>query len=178
MMKIGIFGTHGTGKTTLALFLASRYKMDYPHMKVSLLAETARQCPFPVNEGMTLKSQQWIFAEQLKKELCYSEISDILVCDRTLLDSLAYAQYAGFIDWVEDAFPMTMSHMKSYSVLVRCIPEEPLYPDGFRCSDPDFQMAVNSIFSLWAAIYGIEYITFSGQAYQEIYERTGSITEV
>ena len=92
--KIGILGTHGAGKTTLALALAARIKAARPDLAVEALAETARACPLPIGEHTTADSQRWIFCRQMSAEIETAARCQVLVCDRTILDNLAYAEAA------------------------------------------------------------------------------------
>ena len=57
-MKIGISGTHGTGKSFLVYELANKYKLDYPNKEVTVITEVARQCPFEINQGASLQAQE------------------------------------------------------------------------------------------------------------------------
>ena len=57
-MKIGLVGSHGTGKSTLSYLLAGELqKRDY---SVGLILETVRECPFPINEDSPLEAQLWM----------------------------------------------------------------------------------------------------------------------
>ena len=48
--KIAITGTHGVGKTTMAMQMASEIKSGDPSLRVNVLPEAARMCPFPLNK--------------------------------------------------------------------------------------------------------------------------------
>lgn len=92
MFKIAIAGNHGTGKTTLLnnmkIFIESLGKSVY------LVKESARECPFPISEDTSDKSQRWIWKEHLRHELnAESENPDFVLCDRTLMDNLIYYKY-------------------------------------------------------------------------------------
>ena len=62
-MKLALIGTHGVGKTTLAYEVCSLLKKS--HHNVELVAEVARQSPFPVNAETTLEGQLWILHTQI-----------------------------------------------------------------------------------------------------------------
>ena len=113
MKKIGIMGTHGTGKTTLAFELALKYKKENPSMNVKMMAEVARKCPYPINEASTQRSQRWIWAAQMVAELDGMR-NDILVCDRTILDSLAYSKLFGFDHILCDFMEVSVRWMLTY----------------------------------------------------------------
>ena len=91
LLKIGIIGTHEVGKTTLAHLLTGFLKaMDY---KVNLVHEAARLSPFGLLNKTTMKTEMWIINQQINNELLIAEFSDIIICDRTSIDTLAYAKY-------------------------------------------------------------------------------------
>ncbi len=154
-MKIGIMGSHGTGKSTKALVLAGEYKINNPELNVKIVTEVARQCPFPVNKHTTKLAQQWIFHEQLKVELSEEFYSDILVCDRTILDNLAYSRWAGFVDLVRLCLPMALDWMPSYNKLYFLRPNKPPASNGFRSTDLKFQADIDQILERWVKEYNL-----------------------
>lgn len=98
-MKIGISGTHGTGKTTFALKLAYQMKLENPKKTIKLITETADDCPFPIFKkgySSSIDAQLWIFSHQIKLELEASRY-DIIVTDRTLYDVIAYTMMIDMI---------------------------------------------------------------------------------
>ena len=66
-MKIALIGTHGTGKTTIVHEIVSKLKKR--GFDVDFLGEIARQCPFPINEKTTKKSQIWMILKQITSEM-------------------------------------------------------------------------------------------------------------
>ena len=101
-MKIAVMGTHGVRKTKLAAQICENFSRWYPDKRVRVAPELARLCPLPINENMSVESQTWMFHAQVKMELEYEMLSDILICDRTVIDCFAYALWAGFTDFVVD----------------------------------------------------------------------------
>ncbi|MDL1966294.1 MAG: ATP-binding protein [Candidatus Desulfofervidus auxilii] len=89
-MKIAFSGTHGTGKTTSALNKAKELKLKYPTKTVGILSENVINCPLPINKKATIESQLWIFGDQLSKEIEMANKFDILICDRSIFDVVAY----------------------------------------------------------------------------------------
>lgn len=140
-------GTHGVGKTTIAMKLASMLKEANPGLRVGMAPELARICPFPLNDNMTEASQTWMFHTQIKMELEYEKINDILVCDRTVLDGLAYATYGGFFNFVTDHIQCAVKWFKSYDKVFWIRPKgHDLQFDEFRSTNADFQVAVDQYF--------------------------------
>ena len=95
MIKIAYTGTHGTGKTDSAFKQALELKRANPDKHVEILAEVARQAP-KINKDSNITTQLWILTKQINAEIEASMRSDILVCDRTAMDCVAYTSY--FID--------------------------------------------------------------------------------
>ncbi len=93
---IGISGTHGTGKTYAAMYMAQAVKNTHPDARVGLLMEIAAECPFPINRESTEDSQLWIFTAQIAREIEMMRHYDIIVCDRTPADTIAYTWCLGF----------------------------------------------------------------------------------
>jgi cytidylate kinase len=116
-MKIAFSGTHGTGKTTAAFELALYYKQK-TNSDVYLVQEVARRCPFPINTGANIKTHLWIFAEQIKQELEAEKSHNMIVCDRTIADTVAYAKYLGMDDLVSALMPALKYHIKSYDRII------------------------------------------------------------
>lgn len=158
MIKIGIMGTQGTGKTTLAYNLAAKYKNEDPGLKVNLAREVARDCPFPINQGGTLESQGWIFHRQMLIELEDGQKSDVLICDRTMLDSLTYAYYSSFYSFVDMYLPIALNWLKTYDKIIWLRPNYAIIDDGERDSSEDFQTSIDKIFAHWIEKYGIKYV--------------------
>lgn len=147
-MKIGIMGTHGTGKTTLAKQLEEIYlKLDGP---VALVTGVARSCPWPINQGASEEAQRWIFHRQMLSELEAMAAAENVICDRTSLDSLAYAYVGGMDQVVEDYLGAALDWLATYDQLfwLRPAPGR-LVEDGQRDCDPAFQAAVDRTFKLW-----------------------------
>ncbi len=155
-MKTGIMGTHGTGKTTYALRLAANLKHLQPGNQIGILGEVVRSCPFLVNQDATEEAQRWIFHEQFVREIEESSRNETLICDRTVLDSLAYSQRAGFHDLVGEAMPLALRWMKTYDELYFLQPDtDPPADDGFRDTDRAFQMEIDRILAGWVIDYKI-----------------------
>ena len=159
-MKIGIMGTHGTGKSTLALKLAAELKAQFPGENVWLVPEIVRECPYPVNKDTSEIAQQWLWHMQFVRELEAQGRAEIVICDRTVLDSLAYAEFAGFITHAHDRIWDAVNWMETYDTVYFLRPDStsPIADDGFRSTDRDFQMAIDQILARWVMEYPIKVI--------------------
>lgn len=88
---IVVIGAQGTGKTYLSHKLEKELKSR--GKTVELVDEVARSCLWGINEQSTFLSQRWIFHEQMRKELeTEYKNPDIILCDRGIVDNLAYAE--------------------------------------------------------------------------------------
>lgn len=153
---IGLMGTHSAGKTHYAKKLipqlSSANDLNPPH----IISEVARQCPYSVNKNATESGQLWIFHMQLVKELEAILNYNFVICDRTVLDSLIYAEHAGLSDVVDACLPMALHWMDQYTQLLWFRPKHGiLVPDGFRDTDPQFQKDIDLIFESFIIAFQI-----------------------
>jgi predicted ATPase len=150
MKRIAIFGTHGAAKTTLVYKLAAYFKGQ--DKNVTVIHETARQCPFPINQTVVFQTTLYVVASQLKKELdAEAQGFEIAISDRTLSDAFIY------INFFERDNALTQSleqfcieWMKQYDVLIYLEPSEGFIPteDGKRATDLNFQKAIRDDFRI------------------------------
>ena len=97
--KISLIGTHGVGKTVLTFSIAGRLRASGIDCDVAY--ENSRKSPFPINEATTLEGQLWILAAQWKEELEAGLRTELLICDRSVLDNYAYLVRAcGKQEWL------------------------------------------------------------------------------
>lgn len=102
-IKIVIIGPQGAGKTTLISEIKKELKRR--NKTVEIVDEVARSSPWGINEQATFQGQRWIFNQQMLKEL---EIEyknpNIILCDRSVIDNLAYTERLHNRD---EPFPIT-----------------------------------------------------------------------
>lgn len=143
-MKIAIIGTHGTGKSTLSYLMAAYHKKMGKNVKV--VQEVARSCPFPINHGMTKEAALWIYLEHSRKELEAEHKHDVVICDRSVYDSFAYAKYFGLMDDELSSFEESAyKHLHTYDKIIFVKSDLPLQTDGVRPNDKEFQKGVDDI---------------------------------
>ena len=142
-IKVGIAGAHGTGKTTLL----NRVKKEMPTLNI--VTGVARDCPFNINEDTTFKSQEWIFREQVKRELAVP-INEITISDRTVYDQLAYIAYAynkGNI--TDDELKLLEKYISywgfTYSYIIYIPIEFEMEKDGVRSEDVEFRNEIDQL---------------------------------
>lgn len=146
-MKIAYTGTHGTGKTTAALEETKQQKIQNPNDNVDILTEIARKCPFKINKKTTEESQLWILTAQIKSELEKEKNNSIVVCDRTILDTIAYAKYANLDDFINQSMPLVKYWMGTYDKIYFLTTENNDYflADGVRDMDMEFRDKIEYI---------------------------------
>ena len=144
---IAIMGTHGTGKSTLSYLLASHYKKLGKNVKI--IQETARNCPFPINDKMTIETCLWIYHEHSKKELEAKLRHDIVICDRSSYDSFIYMKNKDELEvpLYLDAHAKTELKHK-YDKIIFCRPDIPIISDGIRSANEKFQRDIDSRFNI------------------------------
>ena len=153
-MKIGIMGTHGTGKTTMAKQMAETLRAT--GIRTGVLTGVARSCPWPINRAGTEDAQRWIYHTHMIRELEYSRIFEAVYCDRTVLDSLVYSRVLGFEDLVEDYLPAALRWLATYDALFWMRPRGGwLVDDGVRDTDEEFQRRVDREFGCLIDMHNI-----------------------
>jgi len=141
--KCAFIGSQGSGKTTKCYELATTLKKM--GRDVYVLSEVARSCPLPINEETTIEAQLWIFAKQITRE--QSAKAEILLSDRTVLDSLAYG-YRKFPEVYKSLFPFIKEYMKTYDHIIYLPPSnEFLKDDGLRSTDKIFRDEIDASIS-------------------------------
>jgi len=142
-MKIAFIGTHGTGKTTLAHELVTNLKKR--GIDAGIMSEVARQCPLPIKEDTTKKSQIWIILTQIIKEIEAEEKFEVVVCDRSALDGYCY--YTSKFGRSKALESLVIQHLKTYDHLIRVpIQEGFLKKDKIRSTSLEFQKRVDAEF--------------------------------
>jgi len=90
-IKIGVTGTHSTGKSSFLRALAPALEQrGLKTATVSGLAKRAKDVGFPILAEHNFHSTLWIMAEGLRQEAEASLGSDVILVDRPVLDALGY----------------------------------------------------------------------------------------
>lgn len=144
---IGITGAHGTGKTQAALLRAAALKTELPKKRIGIITEVAGECPLPINKDGSEDSQLWMFAEQIRRELEAMRHYDLIVCDRTPADMIAYTWCLGFeaqaLAMIKIAGPHMSRHYQQI-IFRTCDKNHYCFADGIRDTDLTFRSAVES----------------------------------
>jgi len=138
-MKIAFIGSHGVGKTTLCYDLASRLKRQ--DRAVDIVKEVARACPLPINRETTLQAQAWILHTQIAHELAIAAQTEIVICDRSVLDNYAYLVHHAGRQPAYDA--LVKAWVATYDQLFKVPIIDPPTFDGQRDVNQEFQHRID-----------------------------------
>lgn len=158
-MKIAFTGTHGTGKTTSCYKICHEYKMQHDK-EVGILSEIPRKCPFPINENASAETQLWIYFTHVKEEIEKSNQYSILICDRTIVDYLAYCYFINK-ELCSYLLELARFHINTYDkIYFKTIKNNDyLIDDGVRATDPQYRIDIeNKLIDIYEELgYDIEY---------------------
>ena len=146
-LKICVSGAHGVGKSTLCFQLAHILKQHDINTKV--IAENIRGCPFKINQEASIHTELWTFHKTFLDELnAVSERYEAIVCDRGVLDVIAYfserkEEHSTYFDKIKDlAYFWAVSE---YDLIILVEPEdiESKYTaDEVRDSDIEYRKRI------------------------------------
>lgn len=187
MKKIAVIGAHGVGKTTLCKALAS-YAKDQHRSNVEVIGELARECPYPINQGMCYASAEWIILNQILKEREIEAFKygknrrktlNLLICDRSAYDPYVYFKALNKFSYRSNKiFHFAISHLWTYDYFVYVVPSgSSIDEDGVRDTSLQLQYKIHRDFiwdieSLPAINKKIKYVPS-----QEIFLFTNTICE-
>lgn len=143
--RIALCGASGTGKTTLARWVADTYGLPLnPVGSRSVAAAMGFESPYDVDRaGKRGEFQRRLQAEKVRWELEH----DAFVTDRTTLDELAYTWAHDHATAIErDYFDRAHAHMSRYTLVVRCPVDVfcSLDDDPKRLNDMRYQRAFDA----------------------------------
>jgi thymidylate kinase len=157
-MKLCIIGAHGTGKSTLTMFLSAYARLRGKNCVNT--SEVARDCPFPLNDGFGSEGAHWIIHTQIQRELKAkaSGYEDIF-CDRSSIDPIMYLkaknipeqEYRNLRDHAEkwmDTYDMILCCNVDYNI--------PIFKDGVRHTDNGFRRIVEKEFLMFIEKYNFD----------------------
>lgn len=139
---VAFSGTHGTGKSTQAYSMAGRLKAD--GINVVVIDELARECPLPINQSADELTQYWIISAHMKREIKMMSKYNYIISDRSLLDSVAYAEVLNLLD--SSTMEFLANYVKKYYLKIFLLdPTSFNYHvnDGIRDMDVLFRQSVH-----------------------------------
>lgn len=163
-MKICFVGSHGVGKSSAALQYASELKRRHPDKSVTVLEENVRALKRALNgELNTPVFQRVCILDQIRTELLAEHTHDIVVCDRTSIDPLIYAQALG-VEVPGDYVRIAISNIASFDKVIFVRPvdyAQSIADDGFRHTDLELRNIVDELFEDFLRINVIKHSELS-----------------
>lgn len=147
--KIGVAGTHSTGKSTLVSLV--RRELEYEGLRVGQvegLATRAQDLGFPILMHHTYESTLWIMAECMRQEAELALSNDVIIVDRPVPDALGYLLAALDISGrsedprrLRELESITAAHVDDYDLLVLTVIDNSLPLGPGRDSNAIFRQA-------------------------------------
>lgn len=125
-VKVGIAGTHSTGKSTFLTRLDSVLSAEGISVgRVADLAKAARERGFPILTDHNFESTAWIMAEGMRQEAEAALSNEAILVDRPVFDALGYLYAALEISGrslparqLDELRSIAVAHAGDYDVLV------------------------------------------------------------
>src|SRR3989344_4121326 len=160
-MKIGLIGTHGIGKTSLAHSLIGELKSRGAN--AGMLREFVRECPLPTGteENNSAEAQMWVLLRQVQEEIEAEKKFDIVVCDRSVIDIYAYflsvrKKFGSSAELDKIAEEIFKNWGKTYSHVFKLPPAFSAPEDNFRSASPEWQTEIDRLVNANISELGIE----------------------
>jgi hypothetical protein len=151
-IKLGVAGTHSTGKTTLVTnLMRSLEQRELRVKRIGDLATQARNLGFPILREHTFESTLWIMSRGISETLEIGLGADIVIVDRPAFDALGYlwaalAHRDELLTELQHKYLMDLARYdaSSYDVLCKTVldPAISLGPD--RDPDPVFRASADA----------------------------------
>ena len=158
--KYAFCGSHGTGKSSAVNHLAAVLKEKNRGKSVKTLEENVRElAPLFNNVINTPDFQRLCMVDHLTKELTAEQIYDIIVCDRTALDTLIYGLAYG-IKLPPEYFSLAINHMNTFTHVFFIRPDKDsleIANDGFRDTDLAVRNKIDEEFERMLKLWGGKY---------------------
>jgi len=148
-MRIGITGTHSTGKTTL-LREMSRLPQFRGYQICDEVTRWVKSLGFNINEQGTDVTQELIMMRHIYNFWTFEN----MITDRITLDCYVYSKYLYLHDRISDVTFMNIERvfLKAldefvYDYVFFLSPEFPIQDDNVRSVDVDFQKDIHALFN-------------------------------
>jgi GTPase SAR1 family protein len=93
-IKIGITGTHSTGKSSFLESLQQKLGSNLRVHRIGDFAVRAKELGFPILRDHNYESTLWIISECMRLEAEASLANDVVLIDRPVIDALGYLHAA------------------------------------------------------------------------------------
>ena len=148
-IRIGVGGSHSTGKTSFLDSLEERLKTsDLRIRRVYDLAKNARALGFPILTEHTFESTLWIMAEGMRRETEETLVGDVVLIDRPVFDALGYYEAALQISGrkadareLEELRTIALAHLGAYDLVLGTELDTAVTLGNGRDKNEDFRQA-------------------------------------
>lgn len=170
MAKIGICGTHSTGKTTLLNALRSE-KVFKDYTVCDEVTRTIKALGIPINENGTDTTQRLVMNQHIVNLALYEN----MLTDRTVIDGLAYTEWLyerGNLstETLDYANLVTRTIASDYDIIFWLIPEFDIVNDGVRSVDKGFRDQVHDKFKtiITSGMLGVDVVKVTGSVRERV----------
>lgn len=151
-VKVGIAGTHSTGKSTFLEQLSTLLSVEGVRIgRVGDLATAARDRGFPILTDHNFESTLWIMAEGMRQEAEAALSSEAILVDRPVFDALGYLYAALEISGrslpdrpLEELRSIAIAHAGDYDVLVMTELDPAIILGEGRDKNQEFRIAAGN----------------------------------
>lgn len=156
-MKIAFIGSHGVGKSAAASFLAAHLKRKHPEKSIKVIEENVREIS-KITGLNNPNFQKLAILDQLTKTEFYSNLYDIIICDRLAFDYMMYAEY-NRTEVPSIYYKLAKEQIKSFDKIYFIRPSSnELINDGFRFTDVEERDIIDNIFEIKLNDFDVKYI--------------------
>lgn len=164
MARIGLSGTHSTGKTTLAATLKEILPQYFLDINVT---RWVRGLGFPVNDSCNDASQEI----NILKRIAHLNSFPNIIADRTIIDNLAYSIASHELgnlskESLNYQKALVRRNIMMYDYFIYIPPEIPLELDGVRDSDENYRLHIDNIIK--KQMEGVPFYTVSGTTEERV----------
>ncbi len=158
--KYAFCGSHGTGKSSATSYLASILKQHNRTKSVKVIEENIREVSKLFGNKLNSPDfQRLAMIDHLHKELTAEQIYDIIVCDRSAIDTLVYG-LVYHIELPSEYFSLAMNHLSTFDHIFFVRPDSldaHIADDGYRDTNIDIRNEVDKQFERMLKLWGGKY---------------------
>lgn len=144
-MKLAFVGSHGTGKSAAAHFMAAKLKKEDPTKTIKVLEESVREIAKIVGINNP-EFQKLAILDNLYKQIYYSSTHNVLICDRTAFDYYVYGNYYD-VNVDNSYWLLAIRNLKEFDKVYFIRPDNtPIADDGFRFTDIEERNKIDKYF--------------------------------
>jgi AAA domain len=147
-IKIGITGTHSTGKSSFLEAVRQKLEPDLKIHRIGDFAVRAKALGFPILRSHNYESTLWIISECMRLEAEASLANDVVLVDRPVIDALGYLHAALRLSGrkigdrrTAELATIVKAHTPDYDLLVRTSLDDTIRIGEGRDDDAEFREA-------------------------------------